>query len=361
MSIQFPDSPTQGDSFVATNGVSYTYDNGGWIANSQSALDDRFVNLDGDTMTGDLTVPSLNGGQLAGFRNQIINGDMRVCQREAVNTSVANVSQVYTADRWYVHMDAANRYTWEWRDSSNGGFPSSFADQGFNHCLNVRNADNTYQIRQAVELESAGYRGQFVPGSTWTVSIYSSAVPNVKVDFRTTSSGSAGNVVEIKPTTVMTAVSGATDRYELSFTIPNTALVATNNCLLLSFKNNVSGSSAINVTGCQLEPGPVATPFEHRPIGTEIALCQRYFQTVIKEVRISLTISGSGQTNTYYQFPVTFRVAPTASDITYTSNTATGGGFNVRSNSMGDFSVQGPPNVMLTTQLADDLTLDAEL
>jgi hypothetical protein len=29
----------------------------------------------------------------------------------------------------------------------------------------------------------------------------------------------------------------------------------------------------------QLEPGSVATPFEQRPIGTELALCQRYFET----------------------------------------------------------------------------------
>ena len=31
-------------------------------------------------------------------------------------------------------------------------------------------------------------------------------------------------------------------------------------------------------TMIQLEPGPVATPFEHRPIGTELALCERYFE-----------------------------------------------------------------------------------
>ena len=31
-------------------------------------------------------------------------------------------------------------------------------------------------------------------------------------------------------------------------------------------------------TNIQLEPGPVATPFEHRPIGTELALCQRYLE-----------------------------------------------------------------------------------
>ena len=33
------------------------------------------------------------------------------------------------------------------------------------------------------------------------------------------------------------------------------------------------------LTGVQFEPGPVATPFEHRSYGEELALCQRYFQT----------------------------------------------------------------------------------
>jgi hypothetical protein len=30
-------------------------------------------------------------------------------------------------------------------------------------------------------------------------------------------------------------------------------------------------------TGCQLEAGPVATPFEQRPYGLELLLCQRYY------------------------------------------------------------------------------------
>jgi hypothetical protein len=33
------------------------------------------------------------------------------------------------------------------------------------------------------------------------------------------------------------------------------------------------------VTGVQLEVGSVATPFERRPFGAELSLCQRYFQT----------------------------------------------------------------------------------
>jgi hypothetical protein len=37
-------------------------------------------------------------------------------------------------------------------------------------------------------------------------------------------------------------------------------------------------SGTFDIAQVQVEAGPVATPFERRPIGTELALCQRYFQ-----------------------------------------------------------------------------------
>jgi len=39
-----------------------------------------------------------------------------------------------------------------------------------------------------------------------------------------------------------------------------------------------SNTNIFAITNVQLEVGPVATPFEQRPIGMELALCQRYFQ-----------------------------------------------------------------------------------
>lgn len=109
MTIQFPDSPSQGDTFEASNQVTYTYDSGGWTANNTVGLNDLYVEVAGDTMTGDLTVPnlisegdvqttSLNGGSLGGFRNLIINGAVTINQRGRSYEQVSNDN--YWADRW---------------------------------------------------------------------------------------------------------------------------------------------------------------------------------------------------------------------------------------------------------------------
>ena len=39
-----------------------------------------------------------------------------------------------------------------------------------------------------------------------------------------------------------------------------------------------AGASTFEITGVQLEVGPVATPFEHRSVGDELRRCYRYFQ-----------------------------------------------------------------------------------
>ena len=59
MALNFPANPKEGDThFDASNGVTYTYKNGGWVASAgtQDDLDLRYVESAGDNMTGDLTL-----------------------------------------------------------------------------------------------------------------------------------------------------------------------------------------------------------------------------------------------------------------------------------------------------------------
>jgi hypothetical protein len=66
------------------------------------------------------------------------------------------------------------------------------------------------------------------------------------------------------------------------------------------------------ITGVQLEAGSVATPFERRPYGTELALCQRYYQMLgglITDYGIAGRTSAA-----IWQFPVQMRTVPTATN-----------------------------------------------
>ena len=76
------------------------------------------------------------------------------------------------------------------------------------------------------------------------------------------------------------------------------------------------------ITGVQLEVGPVATPFEHRPIGTELALCQRYYQTVT-ELTDEYYDPGRDDGRLIAVYKTTMRAVPTTITQTVTSGVLT--------------------------------------
>ena len=94
--------------------------------------------------------------------------------------------------------------------------------------------------------------------------------------------------------------------------------------------NTISGATA-QITGVQLELGKVATPFEHRSYGEELALCQRYYYRYGGNGRENL-VGGSNSSGGFFtiQFPTTMRTAPSFSN---------GGGFTVN-----NFSSAGTPS-----------------
>ena len=69
------------------------------------------------------------------------------------------------------------------------------------------------------------------------------------------------------------------------------------------------------ITGVQLEKGSTATSFDYRPYGTELALCQRYYEQFVvgtgspNNIMLSGVLTGGNCTATAF-FKVTKRASP---------------------------------------------------
>jgi hypothetical protein len=75
----------------------------------------------------------------------------------------------------------------------------------------------------------------------------------------------------------------------------------------------------LQITGVQLEVGKVATPFEHRSYGEELAKCQRYY-TEIKQFVFNANRGTDSHWDGHanagsYPFPVTMRASPSVTIV----------------------------------------------
>jgi hypothetical protein len=113
-------------------------------------------------------------------------------------------------------------------------------------------------------------------------------------------------------------VNSTLTRYSTNITIP--AAATTGIEIELSVGAQISGTW--NIGDIQLEPGSAATPFEQRPIGMELALCQRYLPSVIATSTNGILAWGQsiGTTAGRILFPLSVR-ARTAPTGIITNNT----------------------------------------
>lgn len=358
---------TDGSFTYENNGVLYSWDGYKWEANSESAFDDKYVNIDGDTMTGDLTVPnlisegdvqttSLNGGHLGGFRNQIINGDYRVWQRGQgpFSTSVPS-SSIYSADRWYV---STNRIALE-KYSNSADMPP-----GFTSSIKAISAGN-FSCAQGVELYPQGTNAQFVKGSTWTLSFWArgdDSGTDVQVigQFADTINGSGS--VEIFDVTGEDSLRAENPWKRLSYTFTIDKDASATNIGFFAYIRASTTTKKFQITGVQLEPGPVATPFEHRPIGTELALCQRYYISVnlpsgVYHYICQGMMDNSNQASGIYQLPTPMRSDPTFNSIGGIAVRGFSGG-SVDIKDINDLSSTSPQNGLSLRLITQGTTFD---
>ena len=358
MAIQFPSPVADGYSFTAENGVVYTFDSsggGGWYAYHPDGLNDVYVNIDGDTMTGDLTVPSLNGGPLAGLRNAIINGDFRVWQRGDDQTFTGATPENYGADRWFV------------RAPNNVGASSiefkKVDDGSVSKARIVFNGSPSSKCFCSQRIEAANIKGHY--GREMTLSfnlenVSMGTAPTPTVTVISYNSANAGKTIVAEATPIPN-VDGT--KYSVTFTYDTTdGTVNSDNERGLLVSININGSSAVSAGACQLwnvqlEPGPVATEFESRPYGLELSLCQRYYQTLDRiDMYMASENSGTNSRSSNWTFATAMRAAPS---VTFTKSG--GASLDVFSTSMSSTRFSGTTGGTTGTITALDLAADAEL
>ena len=251
---------------------------------------------------------SINDGPIAGARNRIINGDMRIDQRNAGAAVTPNTGD-YFLDRWVARVSQASKLSYQ----RNAG--SVTPPAGFTNYLGVTSlsaftltGNDAFSFEQIIE-------GFNVADLNWGTA---NALPaTLSFWARSSLTGTFGGSIATTKTAIwvmpftFTISSANTWTY---ITVPITAATSTGGAntdnsagifvrIGLGATGTAAGGTAgvwtsagnylqpaggvslvgtngatFYITGVQLEPGSVATPFERRSYGQELALCQRYYE-----------------------------------------------------------------------------------
>jgi hypothetical protein len=233
------------------------------------------------------------------FKNRIINGNMAIAQR---GTSAVTTDDSYPVDRFYV---VGNTTTWS-------AVQSSTAPAGFNYSTAFTNgtgaspsaAQRTF-IAQAIEgfnIADLGWGtadAKTVTVSFWVRSsltgTFGGSVRNNAGDrsYPFSYTISAANTWEQKSVTITGDTTGTWEKTTtrgilLIFSLGSgsdyqgtaNTWAAANYYFPTGATNLVATTGAtFFLTGVQLEVGSSASSFEYRPYGTELQLCQRYYES----------------------------------------------------------------------------------
>jgi hypothetical protein len=316
---------------------------------------------------------SIEDTAIHGVRNLIINGAMQVAQRGTSFTGLSNGNNQYTLDRWKWAETATPPYTMSVEQSST-------SPDGFSNSLKVTTtsggtlaSDDLCRVFQGIEaqnLQHLQYGSSSAQSLTLSFYVRSNVTGTYVVHFYQDDGGprnitrtytiSAADTWEYKTLTIPGDTAGAID--------DNNGRGLNIEFILLAgsdYKGTTSttwGSVAnaryangqtvdINTTndtwflsGCQLEVGDTATPFEHRSFGDELKKCERYYQ----QLKALQTSSGTQTTQVLgvYQAATAMRASATVgssgalqvTDYGNTSKTQSSANISFQHSGNNDFS-----------------------
>jgi hypothetical protein len=310
------------------------------------------------------------------LRNRIINGAMDFAQR---GTSFVAASTGYTVDRWRYALSSGAVSTL----SQNSDVPTG---SGFQYSLRstITTADTSIGASEfaLIQQNIEGFNVVDLVGQTFTLSfrVRSSNTGTHCISFINEGNNrsfvveytvNAVNTWETKSVTVTGGlITAGTWNFTNGLGLQVNFLLAVGSTFQTAAGSWQTGqffgtSNQVNclgtngnifaITGVQLEVGNVATPFERRQFGQELALCQRYYN------RDVLVAVGGGATptvtnRTFYcsvNWPVSMRAAPTMTLISTLASTNMNAGAWVNlTASRGRFSA--------TNSVANDCALEAQ-
>lgn len=267
-------------------------------------------NLAGPSNTGTAaTLSSVNGGPISGARNRIINGDMRIDQRNAGASVSATVgtSALYAVDRFFAqNISGTTAFSVQ---------RSTVAPDGFTNSTLI-----TTTTSGSAAAGDSKFLSQYIEGFNTADFGWGTATARaITLSFwvRSSVTGSFGvglaNGAASRSYASPYSINAANTWEYKTIVIPGdtSGTWATNNTTSIRLAFNVGSGSdwhqstnawgasgggrgafsgvtsllatsgaTFYITGVQLEAGTIATPFERRSYGQELALCQRYFEVL---------------------------------------------------------------------------------
>jgi hypothetical protein len=260
-------------------------------------------------------------------RNRIINGDMRIDQRNAGAAVTVGSGVAFITDRfWVINNTSSGTLT---AQQSTLGNSKSFkltatgAITALTTTLIAGGPTQELEAQNVFDLNGKNVRLSFKVETNWTGNLMvalrnSDSTRSYVTDVAVTSgTNSVAVTIPLEAASAITNDNGRGLRLHIGINNEADYRTATVNAWQAgTFLNSTSSTqwakttgNFINVTEVQLEEGSVATPFEHRQYGQELALCQRYYEKLIGAI-----VGSSGSTivgRCHWFFKTEKRTTPT--------------------------------------------------